>query len=143
MILLIFKNLDYHTWLFLAFKQKKDYIYQLHFNIKTCFDQHIVKKWNIKNICTLDAFCFLIEKLLSCTCYYTSLQYNFFMTSWSRYKLWSQPTSITHFMYFEKKNTIVKWHIKIHIYIKILLYLNLWWPWFDNNVQHANALTFL
>jgi len=45
-------------------------------------------------------------------------------------------------MYFGNKNTIVKCHTKIHKYIKVFLYLNLWWPWFDNDVQHANLLNY-
>jgi hypothetical protein len=43
-------------------------------------------------------------------------------------------------MYFGNKNTIIKCHTKIHKYIKVFLYLNVWWPWFDDYVQHANIL---
>jgi hypothetical protein len=46
-------------------------------------------------------------------------------------------------MYFRNKNIIVKWHTKIYKYLKIFLYFNLWWQWFDDDVQHANVHTFL
>jgi hypothetical protein len=32
---------------------------------------------------------------------------------------------------------------KIHQYIKIFLILNLWWPWFDNDVQYTIFYIFL
>jgi hypothetical protein len=46
-----------------------------------------------------------------------------------------QNLQVSHVLFFLET--------KIHKYINIFLILNLWWPWFDNDVQYTIFLIFL
>jgi hypothetical protein len=103
-------------------------------------DQCVVEK--IKKLKTLKIgpFLFFDWIFLPFTCYYTSLRCNFFMTTLSTYKSWPQ---LSHVLCSLRTKIQSSNDIEKLINISNILYFNLWWPWFDNDLQHANALTFL
>jgi hypothetical protein len=81
-----------------------------------------------ENICKLNAFCSLIENLLSFTCYVQAFNTNYLQQRYQDIKHGHNLSS----------NDMQKF-----INTSKYSYISIWWPWFDGDVQHANALTFL